>query len=220
MGTDSPLILRIPLILLAAANLAILGQRLVPWHDVLNLPVHGTTAIDPAVVLVAYIGLAYWIPGSRDKGYRKALLTAFMVGLLAGLLLVVQVIFGARPAAEQSSSIQMGLLVAAGILAGVAGLLGSRITANPGTGVVSGVWCAMTGCLMACTAVLLNINAAAPVPLTQDPWKQYQGLAIGNQATQMLVHSLLTATGFILIGPLIGGAAGLIFALFGQKQES
>ena len=59
-----------------------------------------------------------------------------------------------------------------------------------------------------------------PPPLTQDPWKQYQGLAIGNQATQVLVHSLLTATGFLLIGPLIGGAVGLIFALFGQNQES
>jgi len=220
MGSDSPLFLRIPLILLAAANLAILGQRLVPWHDVLNLPVNGTTGIDPAVVLVGYIGLAYWIPGSRDKGYLKALSTATMVGLLAGLVLVAQVILGARPAADQASYTQMGLLVAAGILVGIAGLLGSRITKNPGTGIVSGVWCAMTSCLMACTTVLLKINVAAPPPLTQDPWKQYQGLAIGNQATQVLVHSLLTATGFLLIGPLIGGAVGLIFALFGQNQES
>jgi hypothetical protein len=220
MGTDSPLILRIPLILLAAANLAILGQRLLPWHDVVNLPVNGTTAIDPAVVLVAYIVLAYWIPGSHDKAYLKALSTATIVGLLAGALLIAEVMLGVPLVTGQPSPIQMGLLVAAGILAGIAGLLGSRATRNPGAGIVTGVWSAMTGCLMACTAVLVNINFAAPEPLTQDPWKQYQGLAIGNQATQLLVHSLLTATGFILIGPLVGGAVGFIFALFGQKQES
>jgi hypothetical protein len=217
MGTGSPLFLRIPLILLAAANLAILGQRLIPWYDVLNLPVNGTTGIDPIVVLLAYIGLFIWISSTRSQAYLKGLMTATLVGLLAGILLIAEVMLGVRTPGQPGLA-QIGLLVAAGILTGVAGLLGSRTTGNPGNGIVFGVWCAMVSCLMACTAVLLQINVAAPRVLTQDPWKQYQGLAIGNQATQVLVHSLLTATGFILIGPLIGGALGLAFALFGQDQ--
>ena len=57
-----------------------------------------------------------------------------------------------------------------------------------------------------------------PQPLTLDPWKQYEGLAIGNQTVQELVHSLNTATAFLLICPLIGGALGLIFALAAQKD--
>jgi hypothetical protein len=215
MGTRSPLILRIPLILLCAANLAILSQRLKPWYDVLNLPVNGTTGIDPIVVLLAYIGLFSGLRGSRNLAYLRGLPTATLVARPAGALLIAQVLLGVRTPGPPNLA-QIGLLVAAGFLTGVAGLLGSRITGNPGNGIAFGVWCAMVSCLMACTAVLLEINVAAPRALTPDPWKQYQGLAIGNQATQVLVHSLLTATGFILIGPLIGGAVGLVFALIGQ----
>jgi hypothetical protein len=219
MGTGSRLILRIPLVLLAVANLAILAQRLLPWYDVRNLPVNGTTGIDPIVVLLGYIGLFIWISGSRNMAYLQGLRTATLVGVLAGIALIAEVVLSVRTPGQLGMD-QIGLLVAAGILTGIAGLLGSRTTANPGNGIVFGVWCAMVSSLMACTAVLLEINVAAPRALTPDPWKQYQGLAIGNQATQVLVHSLLTATGFILIGPLIGGAVGLTFALLGQDQKS
>jgi hypothetical protein len=34
------------------------------------------------------------------------------------------------------------------------------------------------------------------------------------------VHSLNTATGFLLLGPLAGAVVGLIFAFFGQNQKS
>jgi len=36
---------------------------------------------------------------------------------------------------------------------------------------------------------------------------------------QALVHSLNTATGFLLIGPLVGAVMGLVFAFFGQTQK-
>ena len=55
MGTDMQLTFRTPLILLAIADLAILGARLWPWQDVLSLPGNGATGLDPAVSLVAYI---------------------------------------------------------------------------------------------------------------------------------------------------------------------
>jgi hypothetical protein len=219
MGKGSPLTLRTPLVLLAIANLAILGLRLRPWNDVFDLPVNGTSAIDPVVILLGYIGLVYWINSIPEINYRKALASGTMFGLLAGLLLIGEVLIGTRTVGGPDT-IQLALIVAAGILAGLAGWRGSRITGNPGIAIVSGVWCAMVSCLMACTTVLLKMNPSTPLPLTSDPWKQYQGLAIGTQPTQVLVHSLILATGFILIGPLVGGAVGLLFALFGPEKKS
>lgn len=215
MSTGSRLILRIFVILLAAANLALLGQRLLPWNDVRNLPGNGTTGIDPVIVLLAYIGLILWISDSQSKEFLKGLTLATLIGVLGGAAIAAQVVLSDRPQG-QSFLIHIGLLVAAGILAGISGLLGARATRNPGNGIIFGAWCAMVSGLIGCGTVLLRMNLTQPQGLTQDPWKQYQGLAIGNAATQVLVHSLLLATGFILVGPLVGGAAGLVFALLGQ----
>jgi len=77
----------------------------------------------------------------------------------------------------------------------------------------------MVSCLMACAAILAQINLNNPSPLSTDPWKQYEGLAIGNQSIQLLVNSLYMATGFLLIGPLVGGAVGLLFALVAQSKK-
>ena len=44
--------------------------------------------------------------------------------------------------------------------------------------------------------------------------------ALGSAATQSLVHSLNTATGFLLIGPIVGGIAGLLFAGLGMRRKN
>jgi hypothetical protein len=218
MRTGSPLLLRIFVILLAVANLALLAKRLLPWHDVRNLPVNGTTGIDPMVVLVIYILLIVWISDSKNRDFLRGLTIATGIGVLGGAALAEQVTLSSQPQG-QSFQVRVGLLVAAAILTGVAGLLGSRTTKNPGNGIVFGAWCAMVSGMIGCGTVLLKMNVYAQQNLPPDPWKQYQGLAIGNAATQVLVHSLLTATGFILIGPLVGAALGLVFALLGQDQK-
>jgi hypothetical protein len=222
MNSRTPFTLRIPLLLLAAVDLAVLAVRLRPWPDIVNLPGEGTTGYDPVICLVAYLGLLSWIGGNRNIFIRKALSDGALLGLGAGLLLVAQVVIATQPAVMGSTmqlvSIQIGLLVAAGVLWGIAGMRGSRVAGNPSIGIVAGVWSAMVGALMACAAVLAQINLNNPAPQSQDPWKQYEGLAIGNPATQALVHSLNTATGFLLITPLVGGAVGFIFALLAQDQ--
>jgi hypothetical protein len=205
------------MILLALANLALLAKRLLPWNDVRNLPVNGTTGIDPMVVLVLYILLIVWISDSNNKDFLRGLTIATGIGLLGGAALVEQVTLSTLPQG-QSFQVYFGLLAVAAILTGVAGLLGSRTTKNPGNGIVFGAWCAMVSGMVGCGTVLLKMNVYAQQNLPPDPWKQYQGLAIGNAATQVLVHSLLTATGFILIGPLIGAVLGLVFAMLGQKN--
>lgn len=219
MRSRSPYTLRIPLILLALANLAALAIRLRPWTEIPNLPGHGTTGYDPVICLVAYVGLLFWLSGNRNVKARKALLIADLFGFLAGLLLIAQVTLGMQPATRNDAT-QIGLLCAAGILCGIAGLLGVRTTGNSGSGMISGVWSAMVSCLMACAAILAQINLNNPSPLSTDPWKQYEGLAIGNQSIQLLVHSLYVATGFLLIGPLVGGAAGLLFAVVGKSEKN
>jgi hypothetical protein len=218
MATGAPTF-RIPLVLLAAVNLAALGMLLWPWQEALNLPGNGTTAFDPAITLIVYMGLILWICSGIKEPTQKALSAGAMMGIAAGMVLVVRVLLSVRTSA-QPGFVQPGLLAAAVILWGIGGLRGSRAAGNAGMGALSGLWGAMVSSLMACAAVLAELYLAGPTQDSPDPWKQYQGLAIGNTATQGLVHSLNTATGFLLIGPLAGAVVGLIFAFFGQTQKS
>jgi hypothetical protein len=223
MGTSAPPTFRISLILLAIADLTLLGMRLWPWPDVLTLPLNGATGIDPAVTLLAYVGLIFWMGGSRTLPMKKALFSGALIGVLAGLILVGYVAFNAHPAvanAPNAGLLSKGLLLAAGLIWGIAGFRGSKTTGDATAGMLSAVWCAMTSSLMACAAVLVEMYMAAPVPETTDPWKLYEGLAIGNTATQALVQSLNMATGFLLLCPLAAGAIGLVFGLFGQSEKS
>lgn len=219
MATGAPQTLRIPMIVLAAVSLALLGTHLWPWEEVLNLPGNGTVAFDPVISLIAYMGLIFWISSGIKEPTQRALSTGAMVGLLAGVALVANVMLGVRTVVRPGY-LQPLLLGAAVILWGVAGLRGSRVAGNAGMGALSGLWGAMVSSLMACAAILAELYLAGPAQESTDPWKQYQGLAIGNTATQGLVHSLNSATGFLLIGPLTGAVVGVIFAFFGQSQKS
>ena len=219
MAASAPRTYRIPLVLLAAANLAILGAILWPWQEALNLPVNGTTAIDPAISLIAYMGLLYWISSGVKEPTQKALSAGTMIGLYGGLVLIARVLLTVWTG-QQPGFLQPGLLGVAVILWGVAGLRGSRAAGNSSIGALSGLWSAMVSGLMACAAIFAELYLAGPTQDSPDPWKQYQGLAIGNSATQGLVHSLNTATAFLLLGPLTGAVVGAIFAFFGQNQKS
>jgi hypothetical protein len=207
------------LVLLAAVNLTVLGFLLWPWQEALNLPVGGTTAIDPAVSLFAYMGILFWIGSGIKEPTQKALAAGAILGVAAGLVLVIGIVLGVR-LAVQPGYLQPALLGLAVILWGVAGLRGSQAGGNAGIGALSGMWSAMVSGLMACAAILAEIYLAGGTPDSPDPWKQYQGLAIGNSATQGLVHSLNSATAFLLLGPLVGAIAGIVFAFFGQSQKS
>ena len=218
MAASEPQTLRTPLVLLAAVNLAVLGVLLWPWQEALNLPVGGTTAIDPAVSLLAYMGILFWIGSSNSESTRKALSSGAMLGLAAGLLLAVGVIVDVRMAAPPGY-LQPALLGLAVILWGIAGLRGSQAAGNAGIGALAGMWSAMVSGLMACAAILAELYLAGPTANSPDLWKQYQGLAIGNAATQGLVHSLDSATAFLLLGPLAGAIVGFVFAFFCQSKK-
>jgi hypothetical protein len=219
MAGSEPRTFRIPLVLLAAANLAALGFLLWPWQEAMSLPESGTTAIDPTITLLAYIGLIYWVPNGIEGQTRKALSVGATMGILAGLILVARVMVGVRmPAAP--IWLQPGLLGVAVILWGIAGLRGSRAAGNAGMGALAGLWSAMASGLVSSAAILAELYLAGPAAASSDPWQQYQGLAIGNSVTQGLVHALNSATGLLLLGPLAGAAIGLMFAFFGQSQKS
>jgi len=223
MSTRALLILRISLMLLAVFNLAILGVRLWPWQDVPNLPGNGAAGIDPAICLLGYIGLIFWIASVRREPMRSALFSGAMLGLAGGLPLAAQVMLKAMPAAINTFHpvlVSLCLLLTAGVVWGIAGWRGSRIAGSVGVGMFSAIWSAMVSCLIACAAVLMEMYlAAGPVPEAQDAWSQYEGLAIGTQATQTLLHSLSAICWFLLVGPLVGGALGLAFGFFGQPQK-
>lgn len=218
MATNTPNTLRIPMVLLAAADLAILGIHLWPWQEIVNLPGSGTVAFDPILCLAALIALIPWISSGIKEPTRNALAASAMIGVVAGVVLIANLVLVSRDGA-QSGFLRPALLGAAAILWGVAGLRGSRAAGNAGMGALAGAWGAIVSSLMACAAVLGQFYLTSATANSPDPWKEYQGLAIGNTAMQELVHTLNTATGFLLLGPLAGAAVGLIFAFFGQGQK-
>lgn len=230
-GPESPLkaaskkpILCTPIILLALADLTILGARLWPWQNVMSLPGNGTTGVDPALALAAYIGLAFWINSARDDSSRKSLFSAAVLGCVAGLFLVAAVVIAARQSAADAAAVpdrvQIGLLACAVLLCGIVGLRTAKDGHPGGFSAVCAIWASMTACLMGVAAVLGEIYLSAGTGESSDPWKDYQGLAIGTPAMQALVHSLQLISGFLLIGPIVGCVAGSIFASFGKPKKA
>jgi hypothetical protein len=214
-------ILRTPIILLAFFDLILLAARLWPLPNFLGL---GTTSMDPAITLVAYIGLGFWVGTARETDSRKALFSAAMVGLVAGLLLMAQVVLAKRQAAEDPSAgldrIQIGLLVCAVLVLGVAGFRAAKAGFPIGFCTVCAIWASMVASLMAVATVLLETYLGPGQGESSDPWKDYQGLAIGSPAMQSLVHSLDSIAAFLLIGPIAGGIAGAVFASFGKPKKA
>ena len=208
--------IRIPLVLLAIGDLALLGQRLQPWQEIASLPGQGTTGYDPAISLAVYIALLFWIGGLRDEKMQKSLAGGLLLAIPAAVLTISSVLLGDFHVAHERS-ILIGLLAGAAILWGIAGMQGSKLTRSPNVGIVAGVWSAMISALLTVAVILARLDLNNATPQSPDPWKQYQGLAIGSEAVQTLVHSLNTATGFLLIAPLVGGALGLIFAMAVQE---
>ena len=223
METSGQPTLRTPLVLLALVNLALLGVRLWPWQNVMNLPGNGTTGIDPAVTLVAYAGLGFWIGNLRTGASKKSLFSAGMMGVLAGAFLVALVLMATQQTAEETSApdrLQIGLAVCATLVLGAAGWRTARAGNTVGFSVVCAIWAAMVSCLMAVTVILAQFYFRSAPAESPDPWKQYQGLAIGTPAMQDLVHSLNAVTGFLLLGPIVGCIAGTIFAFFGSPRKA
>jgi hypothetical protein len=215
MVSKSSVFLRIPLILLAAGDLALLALRLRPWPEIVNLPGQGTTGYDPAICLMTYLLLLFWIGGSRDEKIQKSLWIGLGLAIPAGILAIAYVYLSDQQT-QQGFYTQIGLLAGASVFWGVAGMRGSKIAKSPNVGIAVGAWSAMISALMAVAAAVARIDLNNPLPQSPDPWKQYQGLAIGSQAIQSMVHQLNLATGFLLIAPLVGGALGLIFAMVVQ----
>jgi hypothetical protein len=223
METSRQATLRTPIILLAVVNLAILGARLWPWQEAMNLPGNGTTAIDPAISLAAYIALGFWIGTVRKDASKKSLFSAAMLGVVAGLFLVGLVAVASRQSDSDVGGpgrLQIGLLAAAALTLGIVGLRTARAGNTMAFSVVCAIWASLVSCLMACTAILGQAYFARAGAESPDPWKQYEGLAIGNPATQTLVHSLDAVSGFLLLGPIVGCLAGAIFASFGNPKKA
>jgi uncharacterized membrane protein YeiB len=223
METSGQPTLRTPIVLLALVNLAILGARLWPWQNVWSLPGNGTTGFDPVVSLAAYAVLGFWIGSVRTVEGKKSLFSAGMMGVLAGLFLVGLVLLASRQAAEETATpdkLQIALLVCAVLILGVTGWRTAKAGNTLGFSVVCTIWATMVSCLMAVTVILAQVYFRSGPAESADPWKQYQGLAIGTPAMQDLVHSLDTVTGLLLLGPIVGCIAGTIFASFGNPRKA
>jgi hypothetical protein len=198
-------------------SLAVLGLRLWPWSTVLDLPGNGATGIDPAVALLGYIALAFWIGSARGAISRRQLYGSAWVGFFGGLLLALQVYLASQPEdARAHSRIQWGLMALTVLLWGVCGVRAIRSGSAKGFAAVSSLWASMVSSTMASIALLAGSFYALAPGQTADAWKQYQGLAIGSDEMQALVHTLQTATGYLLIGPVVGCLAGAVFGSFAK----
>ena len=223
MAESSPRksVLRSVLVVLAVVDLALLALRLWPWDTVLQLPGNGATGIDPAVSLIGYIALAFWIGSARGAISRRVLYASVVFGGVGGLLLAAQVYLASQPAdARVHSKIQFGLMALTVLLWGLCGRRAVRSGCAKGFATVSAIWAAMVSCLLAVMALLAGSFYALAPGQTSDTWKQYQGLAIGSDEMQAMVHTLDTATGYLLIGPVLAAIAGAIFGAFTSDQKT
>lgn len=214
----APQIQRYALVALAFADLVLLAIRLRPWPQIVNLPGEGTAASDPAICLVAYMVLMFWISGNRNPRIQKGLLLGAIYGGVAGLLLEAHIIL-APSASFASLVLHMALLVGAGILWCVAGFVGARAARHFAIGIVSGAWSAMVSALLACGAILAHIDVHAIPAQNFSTWTNYEAMALGPPPTQSLLHGLIAATGFLLICPLVGGALGIICGLGEESSK-
>ena len=223
METGRQSILRNPIILLALFNLIILMVRLWPWQNVMSLPGNGATGFDPAISLLAYMGLGFWIGTAREEDSRKALFSAAWLGALAGLFLVAHVVIAARVAGDDPATgldpIQIAVMAAAALVIGFAGLRTARAGFTNGFSALCATWASIVACLMGVTAVLAEIYLSPAQSESSNPWKDYQALAIGTPAMQSLVHSLDTIAGFLLLGPVVGCIVGALFASFAKPRK-
>jgi hypothetical protein len=224
MGADAQSLVRIPLLLLTGANLVLLAMRLQPWEDIFSLPGNGTTGVDPLVTLLGYFGLILWLTGKSGGLLIQARTGVTLLGVIGGAILAAAVTVAGRPLIAdpmQSKFTQFGLIGAAAIVWGFAGIKAARAPdSSVGFSLMAGAWSAMVSCLIASAAILSQFYIFGPPPETQDLWKQFQEIGIGDPATVVLVHTLNAATGFLLLGPLAGAFVGLIFAYFGQKRTA
>jgi hypothetical protein len=212
---------RLPLIAFALVNLLFLGKRLWPWSLAKYLPGNGTTALDPFVTLLVYIGLAFWISlTTKPPEERKSLRASALLGLVAGALLAVQSIIACLPPSpvlSNPSDLEYGLLAAAILVFAAAGARAVRAGRSPGFAALCAAWCGMIACQFPCAVYLVGEYFNLRPGQNLDSYQQFQNIAIGSEYTQALITELVTATGFLLIGPLVALVAGALAAALFKK---
>lgn len=220
MSAGTRTAIRIPLLLLAIGDLALLALRVRPLSEILSLPGHGAAGIDPAVCLVGYLGLVFWLTGSTGSRLVTAQSAVTWLGVAAGAVLAARFWLSGVAPGPATSEIQGALLAAAGILWGMAGARATRDAGTTAVSLIAGIWSAMVSSLIACAVVLGQFYISGPPPETQDAYKQFQEIGLGDPATVVLLHALSAATGLLLVGPLSGGGLALIFGYFGRKRTA
>jgi len=212
--------IRIPLLLLAAADLALLIMRLPPLQKVLSLPGQGSTGIDPAVCLVGYMGLILWFTSASGSRMVSAQDRVTFLGVIGGAFMAAYFWLGGIPGGSVSSQVQIGFLAAGAVTWGTAGIRATRAAGSVGASLFAGIWSAMVSTLIACAVILGQYFVTGAPPETQDTYKQFQEIGIGTPSTVILIHALTAATGWLLLGPLVGGALAVLFGFFGRKREA
>ncbi|MFP5237686.1 MAG: hypothetical protein ACLGSD_17460 [Acidobacteriota bacterium] len=211
-------VFRTALILLALANLLALAARI--WHA--GAHADSNSISDPAISLAFYIVLALWIGSTRAEADRGWLLQAATLGVSGGVALICVVGIASLPMPEGFTlhyKLQAVLICAAVAMWGIAAARIARAGRKLGFAVVAAIWSAMVSSLLACSALLAETYAKMGSDNVLDPWGPLQQRLMGPDSTQPLVHTLNAATGFLLIGPVVGCAAGVVFGSLFRRRN-
>lgn len=211
-------VFRTALILLALGNLLALAARI--WHAGAGTDSNSIT--DPAISLGFYIVLALWIGSTRAEADRGWLLQAATLGVSGGVALICVVGIASLPMPDGFTlhyKLQVILICAAIAMWGIAAARITRSGRKLGLAVVAGIWSAMVSSLLACSALLAQTYAKMGDGVL-DPWGPLQQRIVGPDSTQPLVHTLNAATGFLLIGPVVGCAAGALSGFLFRRKTA
>lgn len=212
-------VFRTGLILLALLNLLALGARI--WHA--SSGADSNSISDPAISLAFYIVLALWIGSARAEADRSWLLQAATLGVSGGVALMCVVGIASLPMPDGFTlhyKLQAILICAAIAMWGIAAARVTRAGRKPGFAVVAAIWSAMVSSLLACSALLAETYVKMGADTVLDPWGPLQQRLVGPDSTQPLVHTLNAATGFLLIGPVVGCLAGAACGFLFRRKNA
>jgi hypothetical protein len=211
---------RVPLLLLIAADLVLLALRLGPMQQIFTLPGKGNIGIDPALCLLACGGVVLWLTGANGSRLVYAQRAVTWLGVAGGAILGGRFWMAGLQSGPQTREEQSALLVVLCIVWGFAGVRATREAGTKGASLMAGVWSGLVSALIAATAVLGQFFVTGPPPETQDSYKQFQEMGIGDPATVVLVHALSAVPILLLLGPLASAAMAIVFSQFAGKRAT
>ena len=216
-ASDTGRQLRMIVLALILLDLLLMSGQLLLYQPLLAQPNAFIYILEPVIGLLAYAAATFWLTRTADPARRTALREATAIGLIGGVLFVINL------AAETFLDLPApaSLFATAPFFLGTFALwsvAGYRVASQTGSvlpGIVAAIWSAMWTILITITFGFilsyvalsrLQQNLASSPEYARSGWSDLHAFAVANQFDAAFSH-LLTA---VVIAAIVGRAGSLI----------